>query len=200
MSVLLLQTRVSGFEEIKKSLLKNEAISSTENEFNLNDKTNLLLNELKLIAVPSFYTQLYSYLTRDQNCRVIFPIRDLRDIYITLWLSSAEFDYLSYFKNLMFLSERLDVDFPSRVKLVKYEQLVIDPIRYVKQLCYFLGIKYNATMMDIGKLPGFDEINLYDMLETKFSDIFKDGTEHLKVMFKEMEHIIGYFGYEKNIL
>jgi len=52
---------------------------------------------------------------------------------------------------------RNDPLFANRLKVLNYEQLVIEPEKTARALCDFLEIRYDADMLDPGKYPDFSK-------------------------------------------
>jgi hypothetical protein len=111
------------------------------------------------------------------------------------------------------LIEKQKTFFPSDFYTIKYEDLVKEPEKYVKEICVFLGIEYNKAMLDFyiqtnknykdKDIEGFERFH-QGVLKPVNADELDSWKKKLSTGQIEMiEYIAGEFGkkygYEKII-
>lgn len=99
-----------------------------------------------------FYSQVFGgVFNAVPDAKFIVLIRDPRDNHISLFNSrftapSITYDTL-YWKKTIRTTERFQKFFPKRFYFLKYEDLVTDPEKYLKEMCSFLGIPFVPEML-----------------------------------------------------
>lgn len=99
-----------------------------------------------------FYSQVFGGIFQAiPNAKFILLIRDPRDNHISLFNSrftapSITYDTL-YWRKTIRTVERFQKFFPKRFYIIKYEDLVADPEKYLTEMCSFLGIPFVPEML-----------------------------------------------------
>jgi hypothetical protein len=142
--------------KIKKELLEN----CTRMNYNLACRI-IMMNfnsvypkkEIKLLGDKNpYYSECFEYLFPIINyAKYVFIVRDPRDNHISLF--NARFYTPSITNNTIVWKkaiksiEKFSNHFPDRFYTVKYEDLVRDPVTYLKEICNFLSIPFAQEMM-----------------------------------------------------
>ena len=99
-----------------------------------------------------FYSQVFGGIFNAvPNAKFILLIRDPRDNHISLFNSrftapSITYDTL-YWRKTIRKVELIKLYFPNRLYIIKYEDLVSNPEKYLNEMCSFLGIPFDPEML-----------------------------------------------------
>ncbi|MBD3362738.1 hypothetical protein GF362_03395 [Candidatus Dojkabacteria bacterium] len=138
------QKNITTFSDICRRVYKFLALKGRKNEVSVIGTKNphfaLYMKQLLKIFPESKYI----YIVRDYKDNVL----SYQDVKFDLKNVSA----LAYRWNI-FNKKILDIQekFPEIFYILKYEDLVSNPILYLKQLCEFLGIDFSKKMLDFYK-------------------------------------------------
>ena len=165
------QVNISGFNEMASTILLNKNIPNPLSIY------ELFLSEIASDNKCSFACEqtpknlyyLDEILLHFPNAKVINMVRDQRDVLLSQknkWkrrflgssaipFSEAFRSYINYHpiltakvwnSSLQCSAKFID---KSRVKLVRFEQLLVDPVSIIKELCQFLEIDFHSEMLKV---------------------------------------------------
>ena len=124
-------------------------------------------------ATPMFF---HSHsLPRPECRRVVYLLRDGRDVLVSYWryreaLDSVEYDFLTFVSEIFLYPCRweqhvnawLDNPFGAQMLIIRFEDLIHEPVRELKRFCEFAGIS-----RDIGHLIGSAEAASFQNLRDR---------------------------------
>ncbi len=176
---------------------------------------------------PHFkYSMLKKLMESDKNMKIIWTIRDPRDILISKMRrgipESEGGDCLDYIYDgtiegainniyIMFeMYKKVKKDFPNRVYLLRMENIIIDFENTVKKLCKFVNVKYKdemkyfyKTMRNKHKRKRYHKIDKKEIFKWKnwktiYQGFFVKNKINLNSAFLALEPVIKYFKYDSN--
>lgn len=118
---------------------------------------------------PSHYLHVETLLEWYPQARVIWVLRDPRAVVASLlkvnWASSyTHLNAYLWRNNTNLLKEKWIKD--SRIKVVKYESLIINPEKALEEICNFIGEKYHSSMLNQRSLKSSPVVNRSGWAET----------------------------------
>ena len=168
---LFQQDNISDFNDRASTILANKNVSNPLSiyELFLSEITSDNKCFIACDQTPKNMYYLNEILSYFPNAKVINMVRDQRDVLLSQknkWkrrflgasyipLSEAIRSYINYHpilsarvwnSSLKYSKEFKD---NKRVKIVKFEDLLVEPIRIVKELCQFLEIEFNQEMLKV---------------------------------------------------
>lgn len=134
------------------------------------------------------------------DARFVHVVRDGRAVALSLNQSKAHRLHVRYgarrYANDARLGLELERRHPHRTHRVRYEDLMTDPERVLRSLCEFLGLEYEATMLDTGTeavqlTPQEQEaghhVNVEQPIDPSFVDKWRDGLSPTELQMIEHE-------------
>ena len=189
---LFKQSNISDFNEIARTILIDKNVSNPLSiyELFLSEITSDNKCFIACEQTPKNLYYLKEILSYFPDVKVINMVRDQRDVLLSQkkkWkrrflgsssipLSEAIRSYINYHpiltakvwnSSLKYSTEFKD---NKRVKIVKFEDLLVNPIGVIKNLCQFLGIDYNPEML---KVPVVGSSTQQDVKNQLLIDISK---------------------------
>ncbi len=177
----------------------------------------------KCDTVYMTYPQLKSMLTVNPNMKVVWTIRDPRDLALskifrgqpkseggdcpTLAEDATIEGCLRTIEEMFQIYLKIIKDFPIRILLVKMEDVINDIIRETKRICDFAGIEYNddmpkfyERMRNPNKIRRYstldkNEVKKWNNWETVYNGFFVKKGYDIEDLFKRLKVYIDYFGY-----
>lgn len=166
-----LQDNIANFHERAKAILANKNISNPLSLYEL-FLSELASDNRSYIAcdqTPKNIYYLSEILSYFPNAKVVNMVRDQRDVLLSQknkWkrkflgasnipFSEAIRSYINYHPILTAKVWNSSLEYSAkftkdaRVKLVRFEELLIDPSRIIKELCQFLEIDFNQEMLKV---------------------------------------------------
>ena len=168
---LFQQDNILDFNEIASDILANKNVSSPLSIYEL-FLAKITSDHKCFIAcdqTPKNMYYLNEILSYFPNAKVINMVRDQRDVLLSQknkWkrrflgasaipLSEAIRSYINYHPILTATVWNSSLEYSSkftnnsRVRVVRFEELLVEPIRIVKELCQFLEIDFNQEMLKV---------------------------------------------------
>jgi len=168
---LFQQDNISDFNDRACAILANKNISSPLSIYGLFLEEITLENKCFIACdqTPKNIYYLNEILSYFPNAKVINMVRDQRDVLLSQknkWkrrflgasaipFSEAIRSYINYHPILSSKIWNSSLEYTekftnnSRVSVVRFEDLLVDPIRIVKELCQFLEIDFNEEMLNV---------------------------------------------------
>lgn len=165
--------------------------------------------------ILNFY-YLEQYLKNNSHMKIIWTIRDPRDQAMSkIRRGYGRDSYDASFEGCiadMFHMFRLFLQlkkyYPEKVKVVKMEDLIMNPSDTLKDICKFLKINYTDDLLDIRKnmakknlldrYNGLDksQVSLYKDWQNVYCGFLKNIDFNMEDLFIYLKPIIEYFEYE----
>jgi hypothetical protein len=183
------------------SLLKNiySAIAQSDGKTLGGDKTpNDLLHVNEIINAKTFL---------DPEIKVIHLVRDPRDVLLSI--HNAKLVPLHHSKNFMgrlwsnsnlYLHARL-AEKKAQYHLIRYEDFVREPKKHLKEICSFLEIDFEESLLGDKRTKRFKRVsahaNINKPFSTKSIGKWKEGMkpEIVDLIEKQAQEAIEFFGY-----
>ena len=164
------QKKISDFNEKSKSILQNKNCTALlVYELFLNTITFENKSNISCEQTPKNIYYLDEILSHFPDAKVINMVRDQRGVLLSQknkWkrrflgasaipLSEAIRSYINYHPILTATVWNSSLEYSSkftnnsRVRVVRFEELLVEPIRIVKELCQFLEIDFNQEMLKV---------------------------------------------------
>jgi len=168
---LFQQDNISDFNDRASAILENKNVTNPLSIYEL-FLAEITLDNKSFIAcdqTPKNMYYLNEILSYFPNAKVINMVRDQRDVLLSQknkWkrrflgasaipLSEAIRSYINYhpilsakiWNSSLECTEKFTNN--SRVRVVRFEDLLVEPIRIVKELCQFLEIEFNQEMLKV---------------------------------------------------
>lgn len=179
-----------------------------------------------LTKCDTFYidiNSLNSSLLKDKNIKIVFTIRDPRDMAMSKLYRGLPFEKggdcpeLSYdatpdrcietLYHMMFIYDFLMKNFWSVTKLIKMEDIILKTKNVVEDLCKWIGIEFNPEMChfynymrNISKSKRYNEIDKSQIqMWKKWKTVYGGylNNFNMEEIFKEIKPITEEFKYEK---
>jgi hypothetical protein len=196
------------FVDIKRKF--KEGLASYERAFELVHQQLALKNNKSFWGDQTEFLEFYAeeILNAYPSAKFIQVIRDPRDRFEAIltkqtnnqslglatarWVQSAK------------LAQKFATKFPESYLVVCYEELVADPEKTMKQVCEFLGIRYDSSLISLENVPRFkdfrDENNKQKVspISTKFVGRFKKNLspEQIDFIQKFSQPYLKQFNYQ----
>lgn len=145
-----------NINKIEEELIANSSSLTIDIVFKIVAKNyNSIYEKKELLLLGDknpFYSQVFGAIFNAiPNAKFILLIRDPRDNHISLFNSrftapSITYDTM-YWKKAIRSVERFQQYYPERFYILKYEDLVKETEKYVKEMCEFLGIPFLPEML-----------------------------------------------------
>jgi len=189
------QQRIKEFSNKAKEMLHQKAVKNPLEIYRL-FLQSLTLTNTSLISceqTPKNIYYLNEILEYFPDAKVINMVRDQRDVLLSQknkWkrrflgaskipLSEAIRSYINYhpitiakvWNSSLTLTHKYRDN--SRVKIIKFEQLLADPTTIIKDLCHFLNVEYNEEMLKVPKVGSSTEQDAKDTLQIDGTKIQK---------------------------
>ena len=115
--------------------------------------------EFLIEKTPNHYKYIGEINFRNVNIKVVHLIRDPRDVYLSRqkvpWGKRSAYAIADEFRRSIAIIEDLkkqDVE----CMVVKYEDLIVDPRRYFKEICAFFEIEFTESILEPGQTTDYD--------------------------------------------
>jgi hypothetical protein len=143
--------------------------------------------EAATMGKPRWGEKTPSYTPFVQQLHDLFPdalfvhiVRDGRDVSISLrnelWGGWTEYERARYWSHMVRCAESVGKRIgPDRYMRVTYEELVLHPEPTVRSLCQFLGVDFDASMLDFHK-TAFDHISADEKLRGHHEKLKRPST------------------------
>jgi hypothetical protein len=115
----------------------------------------------KLIVekTPNHYKYLGKISSYQTNIKVIHLVRDPRDVYVSRqkvpWGRKSVYAIASEFKKSIAIIEDLKKQ-NIECMVVKYEDLIVNPRKYFKEICAFFDIEFSDSILDVRQTADYD--------------------------------------------
>jgi len=176
-------------------------------------------NELKIIGDknPAYSSENFSKIfSLFPDAKYIHLVRDCRDQITSLLsagfkLPSPAFIAIAWKKSITTIN-KYKQKFPDHFYTIRYEDFVTEPEEYFKEICCFLGIKFQQDVFDfidkkneyLNHQPGlkYEQLHqrLFQPINNKRVGIYRDflNSKDLAIVEKIVGHVAEQYGYKKN--
>jgi len=196
---LFQQDNISDFNDRASAILENKNVTNPLSIYEL-FLAEITLDNKSFIAcdqTPKNMYYLNEILSYFPNAKVINMVRDQRDVLISQknkWkrrflgasaipLSEAIRSYINYhpilsakiWNSSLECTEKFTNN--SRVRLVRFEDLLVEPIRIVKELCEFLEIEFYQEMLNVPVIGSSTQQDLKNqfLIDSSKKEKWKNG-------------------------
>lgn len=166
-----------------------------------------------------------SLLDREPKLKIVWPIRDLRDLCMSLMYRGAETanrfrsfrEYVETRKRICYDTMEQIVLFystlknvaPTRVRHIKLEDALSRPIDTANDLCNWIGIRYDRKMTEFYKTMGnkdkkrryktidVGEIRKWTRLKSEYNNFFEERKINMEELFSAAIILNTIFGYTR---
>ena len=168
---LFRQDNISGFHERASNVLANKNVSSPLGlyELFLSELTSDNMSYIACDQTPKNIYYLSEILSYFPDAKVVNMVRDQRDVLLsqknkwkrrflgasTIPFSEAIRSYINYHPILTAKVWNSSLEYSAkftkntRVKVVRFEELLVEPSRIIKELCQFLELDFSQEMLKV---------------------------------------------------
>jgi hypothetical protein len=227
MAVIVYSSGRSGTNIVLEILRGSKELDATEHTEEKGVFTrNIRMDERYLTKADTHYTpspeSQEKFMESVPHAKIVWVIRDPRDMALSKirrgtigGLKADDAHEIGCLKDLRHMHECyvwLNKYYPSRLHVIKMEDVLLDLEPTVSRMCDFLGIKMTPTMLDYigrfrhkkykaiyeGKVDK-SRIALWTDWEESYSGFFKTEPADMPYIFEQLTPIIKEFGYEQGL-